>query len=151
MYLLQPDMKLKLNLDGMEEEFFTGTHLLGIVSSMKDYQLCRLINQLFRLNFRMNNEIEIQLTKRGRKYFFPVYQYSEPNSSLIHYLYNNHDDGEYLLPEFKHLDFLWLLKGDHVESESINSMITSIRHINGVQMATVLTNEKIINKAHLIF
>ena len=135
----------------MAEDFFQNTRLIGIVSTVKDYQLCWLLNQLFRFNFRMNNEIEIQLTKRHRKYFFPVYEYSEPTSSLVHYLYNNHDDGEYLLPEFKHLDYLWLLKGDPVENENVNDMILSIRNISNVQMVLELTNEKIKHKGHLIF
>lgn len=144
-------MKLKLDISEMEEDFFGDTRLLGIVAPVKDYQLCWLINQLFRFGFRMNNEIEIQLTKKQRKYFFPVYEYSEPNNSLNHYLYNNQDDGEYLLPEFKHLDFLWLLKGDLVENDSVNYMVSSIKNINVVQLVMELTNEKIKNKGHLIF
>ncbi len=144
-------MKLKLDMDEMAEDFFDGTRLIGIVATIKDYQLCWLLNQLFRLNFRMNNEIEIQLTKKQRQYFFPVYQYAEPNNSLVHYLYNNQHDGEYLLPEFKHLDYMWLMKGDIVDNSSIQTMISSIRTINDVQMVTELTNEKIKNKGHLIF
>jgi hypothetical protein len=144
-------MKLKLDSEWMAEDFFEDTRLLGIVAPVKHYQLCWLLNQLFRFNFRMNNEIEIQLSKKQRKYFFPVYQYAEPNSSLVHYLYNNQHDGEYLLPEFKHLDFLWLMKGDNVETGIVNDMIHSIKSINGVQLVIELTNEKIKNKGHLIF
>ncbi len=144
-------MKLTLDINEMAEDFFEDTRLLGLVAPVKDYQLCWFINQLFRFSFRMNNEIEIQLTKKQRRYFFPVYEYSEPNSSLVHYLYNNQNDGEYLLPEFKHLDFLWLLKGDLVENESISDMVSSIKNIYAVQLVTELTNEKIKNKGHLIF
>ena len=144
-------MKLKLDSDWMAEDFFEDTRLLGIVAPVKHYQLCWLVNQLFRFNFRMNNDIEIQLSKKQRKYFFPVSQYAEPNSSLVHYLYNNQHDGEYLLPEFKHLDFLWLMKGDAVEAGIVNDMIHSIKTINGVQLVVELTNEKIKNKGHLIF
>jgi len=144
-------MKLKLDMNEMADDFFADTRLLGIVAPVKDYQLCWFINQLFRFQFRMNNEIEIELTKNLRKYFFPVYEYNEPNSSLVHYLYNNQDDGEYLLPEFKHLDFLWLMKGDLVENDSVNQMISSIKNIHLVQLVMELTNEKIKNKGHLIF
>jgi hypothetical protein len=144
-------MKLKLDNDWMAEEFFEDTRLLGLVAPVKPYQLCWLLNQLFRFSFRLNNDIEIQLAKKQRKYFFPVYQYAEPNSSLVHYLYNNQNDGEYLLPEFKHLDFLWLMKGDNVPHNIINDMINSIRTLNGVQLVIELTNEKIKNKGHLIF
>lgn len=144
-------MKLKLDMQEMAEDFFEDTRLLGIVAPIKDYQLCWLLNQMFRFNFRMNNEIEIQLSKKLRRYYFPVYEYSEPNSSLVHYLYNNQDDGEYLLQEFKHLDYLWLLKGDLVNRENVNDMIALIKDINGVQLIIELTNEKIIHKGHLIF
>lgn len=144
-------LKLELNIEEMAEEFFGDTRLLGIVAPVKNYQLCRMLNQLFRFGFRMNNDIEIELSKKQRKYFFPVYEYCEPNSSLVHYLYNNEDDGEYLLPEFRHLDYLWLLKGDLVKNESVNDMISSIKNINGVQLVMELTNEKIRNKGHLIF
>jgi hypothetical protein len=144
-------MKFKLDMEEMAEDFFEDSRLLGLVAPVKDYQLCWLLNQMFRFNFRMNNEIEIQLTKKHRMYFFPVYEYGEPNSSLVHYIYNNQHDGEYLLPEFKHLDYLWLLKGDVVNKESVNDMITSIRNITGVQLVVELTNEKIKNKGHLIF
>jgi hypothetical protein len=66
-------------------------------------------------------------------------------------LYNNQFDGEYLLPEFKHLDFLWLMKGDYVSDETVKNLVDSIRHINGIQLVIELTNEKIKNKQHLIF
>jgi hypothetical protein len=66
-------------------------------------------------------------------------------------LYNNQYDGEYLLPEFKHLDFLWLLKGDLVNDELIAAMVQSIKIIPGVQMVIELSTDKIRNKGHLIF
>lgn len=144
-------MKLKLNMDEMAEDFFEDTRLLGIVASIKSYQFCWQLNNLFRLNFRINPDVEIPLTRKGRLYYFGVFEYKEPNSSLYHYLYNNHNDGEYLLPEFKHLDFLWLLKGDIVMDDALQNIINSIKAINAVRLVTELTNEKIKNKGHLIF
>ena len=103
------------------------------------------------MDFRINNDIEIQLSKRERNYFFAVYEFSEPTGSLSHYLYNNRFDGEYLLPEFKHLDFLWLMKGDIVNEESLQQTINDIKQISGVQLVIELTNQKIRNKEHLVF
>ena len=144
-------MKFKLDLDDLADDFFEDTRLIGIVAPIKDYQLCWNLNQLMRFDFRVNNEIEIQLFKRNRHYFFEIFEYHEPNRTLIHYLYNNQFDGEYLLPEFKHLDFLWLLKGDAVEAEYLQELLSNIKSINGVQLAQELTNEKFKNKGHLIF
>ncbi|WP_462251265.1 IPExxxVDY family protein [Ferruginibacter sp.] len=99
----------------------------------------------------MNNDFEIQLTKKQRKYFFSIYEYAVPSTCLVHYLYNNQFDGEYLLPEFKHLDFLWLIKGETVSSEELKSLMQSIKSLPGVQLVNEMTNEKIKHKQHLIF
>ncbi|HET9055559.1 MAG TPA: IPExxxVDY family protein [Chitinophagaceae bacterium] len=144
-------LKLRIDNDALAEEFFDGTRLIGIVAPIKDYQLCWRLNQVLRFNFRNNNELEIQLSKKNRKYFFAIYEYNEPGSSIKHYLYNNQFDGEYLLPELKHLDFLWLIAGEAVGDAALNSLQQSIRTINGVQLVMELKVEKIKNKQHLIF
>jgi hypothetical protein len=144
-------MKLMLDPAALTEGFFEETRLLGIMAPMKDYLFCWQLNTLLGVDFRINNEIEIQLTKKGRNYFFAVYEFQEAHSCLTHYLYNNQFDGEYLLPEFKHLDFLWLLKGDDVEDTRISELVRSIKDIKGVQLVSELTNEKIRHKEHLVF
>src|SRR6186713_2694520 len=144
-------MKLILDPKGLTDGFFEETRLLGIMAPIKDYQFCWQVNNLLGVDFRINNDIEIQLTKKKRNYFFAVYEFCEPTGSLFHYLYNNRFDGEYLLPEFKHLDFLWLMKGDEVSDESLQETIQTIKTINSVQLVLELTNEKIKNKEHLVF
>lgn len=144
-------MKLSINNKDLADYFFEDCRLLGIMAPVKDYQLCWQLNSLLGLDLRINNDIEIQLNKKKRNYFFAVYEFHEPTGSLSHYIYNNHFDGEYLLPEFRHLDFLWLLKGDEVPSEQLQKMVNSVRTLNGVQLVVELTNEKIRNKEHLVF
>lgn len=144
-------MKLVLDNKDLTDDFFDETKLLGIMAPMKNYQFCWQVNQLLGIDFRINNELEIQFKKKGRDYYFPVYEYREPTNFLTHYLYSNQFDGEFLLPEFKHLDFLWLLKDDPVTDEALQQMIQSLRTINGVQLVVELTNEKIKNKEHLVF
>ena len=143
--------KLVLGTKELTEEFFSDTHLIGIMAPVKDYQFCWYLNTNIGLGFRMNNDIEIKLIKRKRSYFFSVYEFNEPNRFLSHYVYNNQFDGEYLLPEFKHLDFLWLMKGDEVSDDSLQETIQTIKTINSVQLVLELTNEKIKNKEHLVF
>ncbi len=143
-------MKLKIDNETLAQEFFEDAILLGIVAPIKDYQFSWQLNQLLGFNFRVNNDIEIQLKKKQRKYFFSIYEYQVPSTSLTHYLYNNQFDGEYLLPEFKHLDFLWLIKGDVVQAEDLKILIQAIKSLAGVQLINELTSEKIKNKQHLI-
>ncbi len=146
-------MKLRIDNETLAQEFFEDSILLGIVAPVKDYQLSWQLNQLLGFDFRLNNDFEIQLKRKTRTYFFSIYEYNIPAVSLTHYLYNNQFDGEYLLPEFKHLDFLWLIKGggEPVSSEEQKSLIQSIKMLPGVQLVIEMTNEKIKNKQHLIF
>lgn len=144
-------MKLKIDNETLVEEFFECTRLLGIVAPVKDYLFTWHVNQILGFKFRINNSLEIQLKKKERNYFFSIYEYNVPNCTMVHFLYNNQDDGEYLLPEFKHLDFLWLMKGDGVSDESLQQKTETLRTINNVQLVVELTNEKIKNKEHLVF
>lgn len=146
-------MKLKIDNEALAQEFFEDSVLMGIVAPVKDYQLSWQLNQILGFDFRINNDFEIQLTKKQRKYFFSIYEYHVPSSSITHYLYNNQFDGEYLLPEFKHLDFLWLIKGDGemIGDDEVAALIQSIKTLPGVQLVNEMTNEKIKNKQHLIF
>ncbi len=145
--------KLTLDNESIAQEFFEDCVLIGIVAPIKDYQLCWNLNQLLNFDFRVNHDIEIQKRNKNRNYYFSIFQYQIPTTSITHYLYNNQFDGEFLLPEFKHLDFLWLIKGDGeiIEKEEANVLIQSMRALPGVQLVTEMTHEKIKNKQYLIF
>ncbi|MDD2792848.1 MAG: IPExxxVDY family protein [Sediminibacterium sp.] len=144
-------MKLRLDVDELNDDFFEDTRLLGITATMKNYQFCMQLNSMLGYDFRLNPEIEIHLKKKSRSYYFSIYQYKEPNTSLIHYLYQNQFDGEYLLPEFKHMDFLWLMKYEYVDDEKCNWIRQTVRNLNGVQMIVELTNQQIKNKGNMVF
>ena len=126
-------MKLVLNTEGITEDFFTDTRLVGIVASVKNYRFCWQINNGLGYNFRLKVDKEIQVLKKGRNYFFPVYEHKIKNSFTEHFIYHNHFDGEYLLPEFRHIDFLWLLKDDFIADDYCDALMQTIRQIYGVQ------------------
>jgi hypothetical protein len=144
-------LKLKLDNDQMAEEFFEETSLIGLVAPIKDYQFCWKLNQLLHFDFRLNHDLEIKIQKKERFYYFSIFQYKVPSGTLMHYLYNNKFEGEYLLPEFRNLDYLWLLKGDEVQAEYLKLLMDAIRSINGVQLVVELKPEKIKNKSYMIF
>ncbi len=144
-------MKLKIDNDLLADEFFENTHLLGIVAPVKNYQFTWLINRHLGFTFRLNNELEIQLQKKSRNYFFSIYEYRIAGTTLVHYLYHNQHMGEFLLPEFKHLDYLWLVRGDDVGEIDLNELQQLIRQIPSVQFVNEMSGEKIKNKQHLIF
>jgi hypothetical protein len=143
--------KLILDNKEMTELFFADARVLGIMATVKDYQFCWHLNSATGLDFRINHELEIKLIRKKRDYFFSLYEYNEPTRYLSHYIYKNQFDGEYLLPEFKHLDFLWLMKGDEVCDEALQETIQTIRSINSVQLVAELSADKISNKENMIF
>lgn len=142
--------KLKIDNDLLVEEFFEDVQLIGVVSPLKHYQFAWSVNNSLGFNFRINNDLEIQLKRKNRNYFFSVSEYLVPRTSLTHYLYCNHFDGEFLLPEFKNLDFLWLLKGPECHKENLIDLVQSVKHISGIQLVSEMTLDKIKNKSHLI-
>ena len=143
-------MKLKLNQEFVAIDFFDNTRLFGIMASIKSYTFCWRINAELGMKFTFQKDNEIELERKKRKYFFKIYQWDEPNGSLKHYIYHNHYDGEYLLPEFRNMDFLWLMKGDIVDEEKCKIIINAIKSINVVQLVTELPIEQIKNKKNMI-
>lgn len=143
--------KLCLDVDLLTEDFFEDTRLLGITATIKNYQFCWHINNALSYRFRLNPEIEVHLKRRERSYFFRVYEHNVRNSYVSHYIYQNYHDGEFLLPEFRHMDFLWLIKNESADLSQCNELVKTIRGLQGVQLVAELTNEKIRNKKHLIF
>ena len=143
--------KLRLNIEELNEDFFDDTRLLGITAPVKNYQFCLQLNNFLGYTFRLNPAYEIHLRRKERSYYFSIYESNEPNSFLVHYLYHNQFDGEYLLPEFKHMDFLWLMKGDLVDDTKCNWIKQSVKNLVGVQLVAELTNEQIKNKGNMVF
>ena len=142
--------KLVLNIDAIEDDFFTGTRLLGIMSQLKNYRFCWLVNYQLHYDFRLVADAEVQLKKKGRNYFFQVYQYSETGCEKEHFIYHNQFEGEYLLPEFKHFDFLWLVKADIINEDEFTDLQQNLKSIHGIQLVTELTADKIKSKGNLI-
>ena len=143
-------MKLRIDNSESVDQFFENSRLMGIVAPIRHYQFCWMLNKYLKFDFRTYHDLEIQLEKKKRKYFFTIYNHNEPLISLEHFLYQNTFDGEHLLPEFKHLDYLWMIRGEAIKAEVFQNLMSSIRTILGVQMVTEIAQERIRNKTHLI-
>jgi hypothetical protein len=144
-------MKLKLNNEDLAEVFLEECLIFGIVAPVRNYQFVSSINRYMGCSFRLNNDLEIQLRNKSRNYHFSIFEYEVPQTTNWYYLYHNQHMGEYLLPEVKHLDFLWMVRGDAIVGEDIQGLQQSIRNLPAVQFVSELTPDKIKNKTNLIF
>lgn len=142
--------KFKLDQDLLIDSFFESARLLGITAPIATHLFCWKINNELGTDFRLKQDCNIRLKKSSRDYYFNVFEWIDLTFSTNHNLYNNKDDGEYLLPEFRNIDYLWLIKGDMIEEEYITKIKNITSSIDGVQFVVELTNEKIKNKGHLI-
>ncbi len=142
--------KLKLISDPAFEDFFKDTSLFGIISSQKQYQLCWQINRALNFNFRLNSELEALIRKKEKHCFFQIYEYNEPLRFTFHYLYSNHYKGEYLIPELKNIDFIWLLKGSYYGQKDVQLLMNDIRSLSTVQMVYPLQAAGLKSRANLV-
>lgn len=145
-----PPTKFKLITHQAIDDFFRDSSLIGIISRQREYQLCWQLNGLMRFNFKMNNEVEVVLEKKEKRCFFHVYEYKEPTRFTTHYLYSNHYKGEFLVPELKHIDFLWLLKGDYYNEKEVKWLMDGIRQVNSIQLVTLIHPLELKSRENLI-
>jgi hypothetical protein len=143
-------MKLKLDDDQISDNFFDHTRILGIASTLKNYQLCFQIEKQLQVDFRTSQDLQIPLEKNKRTYSFTVYEFLEPAIATEHFLYTNKNDGEALLPELQHLDFIWLLKGVFFNNDEVfKDLQQNLRTIQGIQLVTEVAYEKIKSRDNL--
>ncbi len=144
--------KLKLDSTSAFEAFFNDAYLLGIISSQREYQLCWQINRALDFHFRLNSDLELKMPipKKEKICFFQIYEFSEPISYTLHYIYSNHFKGEFLIPELKNIDYLWLIKGDYYRAEEIDLLKVDLRRLKSVQMVTQIDALSLKSRANLI-
>ncbi len=142
----------KLIIDNAQiaEEYFENALLLGIQCAAEPHKFVWLINKHFAFDFRYQPGSEIEMKKQGRNFKFPVFSFAETHLSVQHLIYTNQFDGEYLLPELKHTDFLWLVRSESSDVDFIQLLATEIKKVSQVQLVTLLSNDKIKNKQHLV-
>lgn len=143
-------IRLRIDDEQMVEDFFADTRLISIVAPIKDYSFIWSINYFLGYSFKNASDAVLQYSKKGRQYFFNLFEYKMPHRAMTHLLYENQHDGEFLLPEFKHLDFLWLIQDCSFSEDEFQGLIKIIKNIPHVQFVNEMAHEKIKNKKHLI-
>lgn len=137
----------KLETQHSLAEFYEDSVLLGLISFAKAYRFCWLINSFLGFDFKMDVDKEIISMKKTRTYYFPVYNHYDNLTNTEHFLYCNKYEGEFLLPEFKHLDFIWIIKGD----SDFSDIVPIIKLIPEIQFSVPIKLNQIHNKEHLVF
>jgi len=143
-------VKMTLDIAAMQEEFFTDTALIGIVSALPGYRFCWMVNQKFDMNFVRDAESDICIQDAQKhSHYFPVYKYCAPLNSSKHLIYKLKHDKESLLPEVKQLDYLWMIQSNTPEQDAAE-IAGFLKNIPDIQLAQLIAVDKLKNLSHLI-
>jgi hypothetical protein len=128
---------------------FEGT-LFGIVTQLKDYRLCWHINASLAMDLKKMNDIEIVSRKKNRTAVFSLCRYENELDKWLVYLVSNRHQGEYLLPELKLTDFLFIINGE-MDAATKDQILSALKNIPAIQMVVPLLFESLKSKRNLIF
>ena len=129
--------KLVLDMDAMQDDFFSDAALIGIGSALPAYNFCWLLNRHFGISFIRDTDQNISLKKKDKEFIFPVYNYIIPNSDHKYLLYKLKSGTESLLPETRQLDYLWLVQTAN-PTEDAKEILKGLKELNEVQLANIL-------------
>ncbi len=157
-----------LDMAGMKDSYFGGAAMIGISSALPGHRFCWLLNQHFETNFASQPESTICMAeaKSGKKtvkylgtspqasifdempepdgelFYFPTYCHTFPNTVYNYVLYQLKCGNACLLPEVKHLDYLWLLQTAEPHHDA-HIVLAELRNLTEVQLAQELTTEQL--------
>jgi len=155
-----------LDMGEMKESFFGEAAMLGIASPLPGYRLCWALNRHFDISFcnvpenticmgeGKGGKEEVNFVGGGQvdmfaapaaapeQWFFPTYSYAIPNSSATHILYQLRAGNKTLLPEAKHLDYLWFIQTAD-SAHDAHTILRELRNLSAVQLAQEISREQI--------
>jgi len=133
---------LLLDTEAMQNDFFEDTAMIGIRSAQPGYRFCWLLNKHFDIDFKNYPEQNLSLVKNGATVYFPTYQHDIDNSNYKYLLYKLKSGTENLIPEVKHLDYLWLIQTIDPEHDA-HTILHELRNLPQVEMSQLLAEEQI--------
>ena len=124
--------------------------VISLVSSVKDYRLCWLLNKELRFDFVKIDDLEIPQMRRKKIASFSVFNYHDELERMDYFLLSNKENGSYLLPELKSVDYILKLDGPIV-GEKKEELMDELKRVPYLE--TVFSNSinELKNKANLLF
>lgn len=131
------------------EEDFEGA-LFGIITRLKDYQLCWHINKELTFDLMMMDDIEIIHKKKNKTAVFSLFRFKNDLDKLLVHLVSNEHHGEHFIPEIKQADFILVIRGE-VDAERKNDFFVSLKNIVAIQLVVSIDYAKLKSKENLVF
>jgi hypothetical protein len=133
-------LKIELDLDFC---------LIAIISPLKDYRLCFLINKFLNTNYeRTLMDYCISYPNAQSKYFSQFYYKNTSDNDC--YIISNKGAEGYLIPEMKETDYFILLR-NFCDKEELQFILTHLKQIKEIQIALEINPSTLKSKENLIF
>lgn len=84
------------------------------------------------------------------KLFFCKYHYLHQEDKIDYFLIGNKCNGDYLLSEWKEVDYLLKISGDYSEKQ-LENLIETLKTISSIQLVKKISPESIKSIDNLIF
>lgn len=108
---------------------------LALVTPERDYKICFLLNKALHINLDKAAtvyNIEKKSQSAETQHAFPAFIYFDKPEGIFYYIIKNNNEGKYILPQMKQVDYLFLLKGSEIEKniEKIKNTLTQLPYIH---------------------
>ena len=147
---MPPKKKLLIEND---YDFF----LFGISCPEKPYRLCWALNNQLKITFSKSKDMEVLshiTSKHEKNQFeqskFPVFTYHNEEMFTDYHLIVNKTEHKFLVPEYRHADYLLMVQGGMPFSEK-NFILKKIKEVAFVQTSFEIDPKKIKSKENLVF
>ncbi|OSZ78274.1 hypothetical protein CAP35_08430 [Chitinophagaceae bacterium IBVUCB1] len=140
--------KFILDMEQVQENFFSDTALIGIVSPLASQRFCGIVNRMLDMDFVRKPESDPVVEIKGEVHHFHFYEYCLPLNGGRYAIYRMKSENEPLLPEIKQLDYLWMVECAGCD-EKAATIIQLLRNLPDVQLAQTVETDKLKN-AHLL-
>ena len=134
----------------LEAEFDYDFDLLGLVSPLRDYRLCWLINKKLNVDFHRRNDLEINLIQQQKLTYFSIYSYYDSLDKASFFILNNKNNNDLLIPEMKQVDYFFMTKGN-IALQERDRLLISLKEVQAIQTLFEVNPLSLKSRQNLIF
>jgi len=120
-----------------------------LVTTSRDYQLCWLLNKLLNVHFRKTDNVEMNIKKKNKLLEFCHFRFDDEINKLEFHILGNRFMGENLVPEYKMLDYLLMIKG-YYPLHKKNTLIANLKALSSLTTLIEVNAEELMSRENLI-
>jgi hypothetical protein len=133
----------------LEIDFDFDFKLWGIATSLRDYQVCLLVNKALKLRLSRLNDIELPVPEHNKLLLFSTFRYEDPMDKGVFHLIANKYNGDFLVPEMRQADFFLRFCGA-APDEYLYELVTKLKRIQQFLMLIPMNPENLKSRMNLM-